>query len=311
MASLKRKIVKESNDLISHTQKILLISEQTISALKDVETDSRAYLLTSNTIFLQPFNLLKDSILKSIDELKLLTTDNPPQHHRIDSLERLSILRLGISKKLIERHQNQKNITDTTVKLVESGKVLMDNIRSLVGRIQQNENELLYNRKLAAARNEKNAETFFYIVFTSLFIFFAIVFFSIWYNIHLNRNGKWFYVAARTNIFEGRVETILNGISDPFFALDNQGLFIFINKAAKSKLGFNKRSLNGKNIFSEFPHYKYNKIGTGIQEVLNSRETQSFETFDDFLFQWQDVKIYPIEDGITVYIKYRVLGLSK
>ena len=52
MASLKRKAIKESNDLISHTQNLLLISEQTISALKDVETDSRAYLLTSNTILL-------------------------------------------------------------------------------------------------------------------------------------------------------------------------------------------------------------------------------------------------------------------
>jgi len=43
MASIKRKTVWESSSLVSHTQDLLLISEQTISALKDVETGSRAY----------------------------------------------------------------------------------------------------------------------------------------------------------------------------------------------------------------------------------------------------------------------------
>ena len=309
LASINRRTVKESNDLISHTQDLQLISEQTISALKDVETGSRAYYLTSNDIFLKPFPLLKDSVLKSINKLKFLTADNLPQQYRIDSLEQLAILRLGISKTLIT--YNQKNISDTTVRIVEKGKLIMDSIRSVVARIQQNENELLYNRKFTAARNEKNTDTLFYILFASLFISFALVFFSIWYNIYLKKNGKWFYIAARTNIFDSRVDKILNGISDPFFVLDDQGLFTFINKAAKSKLGFNKSGLNGKNIFNEFAIYKDNKIGTGIKEVLNRRQVQSFETFDDFLFQWQDVALYPIEDGVAVYIKYKVLGESK
>jgi len=176
--------------------------------------------------------------------------------------------------------------------------------------VQQNEHELLYKRKFLTARNVKSTDTLFYILFASLFVSFALVFFSIWYNIYLNKNGKWFYVAARTNIFDGIVETILNGISDPFFSLDDQGLFTFINKAAKSKLGFNKIGLDGKSIFNEFVLYKDNKIGTGIQEVLKTRQAQNFETFYDFLFQWQDVTIYPIEDGITVYIKYKDLGSS-
>jgi len=210
----------------------------------------------------------------------------------------------------MERHQNKKSISATTIKLVETGKVIMDSIRSVVVRVQQNEHELLYKRKFLTARNVKSTDTLFYILFASLFVSFALVFFSIWYNIYLNKNGKWFYVAARTNIFDGIVETILNGISDPFFSLDDQGLFTFINKAAKSKLGFNKIGLDGKSIFNEFVLYKDNKIGTGIQEVLKTRQAQNFETFYDFLFQWQDVTIYPIEDGITVYIKYKDLGSS-
>lgn len=210
----------------------------------------------------------------------------------------------------MERHQNKKSISATTIKLVETGKVIMDSIRSVVVGVQQNEHELLYKRKFLAARNVKSTDTLFYILFASLFVSFALVFFSIWYNIYLNKNGKWFYVAARTNIFDGIVETILNGISDPFFSLDDQGLFTFINKAAKSKLGFNKIGLDGKSIFNEFVLYKDNKIGTGIQEVLKTRQAQNFETFYDFLFQWQDVTIYPIEDGITVYIKYKDLGSS-
>jgi len=210
----------------------------------------------------------------------------------------------------MERHQNKKSISATTIKLVETGKVIMDSIRSVVVGVQQNEHELLYKRKFLTARNVKSTDTLFYILFASLFVSFALVFFSIWYNIYLNKNGKWFYVAARTNIFDGIVETILNGISDPFFSLDDQGLFTFINKAAKSKLGFNKIGLDGKSIFNEFVLYKDNKIGTGIQEVLKTRQAQNFETFYDFLFQWQDVTIYPIEDGITVYIKYKDLGSS-
>ncbi len=308
MASVKRKTVKESNNLISHSQDLQLISEHITSSLKDVETGSRAYYLTSNTIFLQPFTLLKDSVLMSIDKLKVLTADNLSQHYRIDSLEQLAIVRLGISKTLMA--YKQKNISDATVKIVEAGKLIMDSIRNVLGRIQQDENELLLTKEVTAARNEKNTDTIFYILFSSLFISFALVFFSIWYNVHLSKNGKWFFVAARTNIFDGRVETILNGISDPFFALDNQGLFTFINKAAKSKLGFSKIGLYGKNIFNEFALYKDNKIGIGIQDVLKTRQAQSFETFDDFLFQCQDVTIYPIEDGVTEYVKYKLLGVN-
>ena len=274
-----------------------------------METGSRAYYLTSNDIFLKPFPLLKDSVLKNINKLKLLTEDNLAQQYRIDSLEQLAIIRLGISKTLIT--VKQKKISDSTVKIVEKGKLIMDSIRSVVARIQQNENELLNTRKFTAAINEKKTDTLFYILFASLFISFALVFFSIWYNIYLKKNGKWLYVAARTNIFDSRVEKILNGINDPFFALDSQGLFTFINEAAKSKLGFNKSGLTGKNIFNEFAIYKDNKIGTGIQEVLKSRQVQNFETFDDFLFQWQAVALYPIEDGVAVYIKYKVLGKSE
>src|SRR6266508_3407391 len=73
--------------LVSHTDSVLIEREKLLSALKDAETGARGYVLTGDTSFLEPFRDAEDKVTASLEQLRVLTADNPVQQQRLDTLE--------------------------------------------------------------------------------------------------------------------------------------------------------------------------------------------------------------------------------
>lgn len=108
---------------------------------------------------------------------------------------------------------------------------------------------------------------------------------------------------TKLSIFTQRINDVIRGISDPFFSLDKNYIFIYHNDVMQDSIGIGKGILMGENIFDVFPQYKENIFGTKMQEVMETKKVAAFEVQDDFLVQWQDITIYPTSEGIAVYIK--------
>ena len=98
---------------------------------------------------------------------------------------------------------------------------------------------------------------------------------------------------------------ILEGISGGFFALDQNYRFTYWNRAAEDGTGMKRDVVLGKNVFEVFPNAKDAELGEKYRVAMESKTFQSFETcYRDERFEtWYDVRIYPTDNGISVFFQ--------
>lgn len=105
-----------------------------------------------------------------------------------------------------------------------------------------------------------------------------------------------------TNLLQ-EYKHILEGITDGFFALDEQFCFTYWNKAAEDGTGFLRNNVLGKNVFQIFPNANDTELGEKYRAAMEAKTFQRVtsaykdERFDAFF----DVRIFPMENGIVVF----------
>ncbi|WP_316770308.1 response regulator [Pedobacter frigiditerrae] len=127
-------------ELVSHTNGVLNNVNQIISFLKDAETGQRGYLLTGNKVFLEPYNGAKEKIISTFDNVKSATLDNPYQQKKIGELKKIIDNRFEVIDETIIFKQNKGTVSEASLL---AGKVYMDEARSIINDMQQEENRLL------------------------------------------------------------------------------------------------------------------------------------------------------------------------
>ena len=144
-----------------HTYKVIQESDCLLMSLLDMETGARGYVITGNESFLEPFNKGNSSYENHYDKLKQLTEDNSEQQQRL----------YNINNKYKEWVEWEKNIIIAKRKEVSSGKLkledliaivqsgygknMMDELRSILGDINNEEERLLLNRNADLIKMEK------------------------------------------------------------------------------------------------------------------------------------------------------------
>ncbi len=98
---------------------------------------------------------------------------------------------------------------------------------------------------------------------------------------------------------------ILEGISGGFFALDNQYRFTYWNRAAEEGTGLKRDAVLGKNVFEIFPNARGAEIGEKYRTAMETKTYQYIESgYRDERFEaWYDIRIYPTENGISVFFQ--------
>lgn len=120
--------LKESTELLFHSNSIQIKLEQLLSYIKDAETGQRGYIISKDTIFLQPYNNARLHIEKPISELKSLTSGDLKQYVNLDSLIKLidrRLILLSVSLKMIEDPR-------TTIKTLDENLVRGKNVMDLL-----------------------------------------------------------------------------------------------------------------------------------------------------------------------------------
>ena len=100
---------------------------------------------------------------------------------------------------------------------------------------------------------------------------------------------------------KAKTETILESIGDAFFALDGQGRFTYVNRKAEEHFGQCREELLGRVFLTVFPEYQPGQHA--FQEAMATQENRSFEHFIAPLHRWLDVRVFPLDDGISVYLR--------
>ncbi|WP_126974250.1 response regulator [Gynurincola endophyticus] len=132
-----------STDRVNHTMTVLSKLDNILSLAKDAETGQRGYLLTGNQTFLKPFDQALEEISVETTALKSLVADNPIQVFRADTLKGLVTERVRFLKNNIELYGTKNDELHHQLLL---GKEMMDNIRTYIGIMKQDELQLLNRR---------------------------------------------------------------------------------------------------------------------------------------------------------------------
>jgi signal transduction histidine kinase/CHASE3 domain sensor protein len=178
--------LSQSAKQVMHTHKVQIELEQLISNLKDAETGQRGYLITKDSVFLQPFINARVRVNESFNTLKILTADNPKQQTNLDSLYLMIDVRFKtLSHTLQIGTQNNTTKQQLTENML-MGKSMMDKIRLHINSMNNLENEYLTKRQ-----KKYEYEDYLTPVFALLLSLFSILVFIFSY-LKINKDLKAF-----------------------------------------------------------------------------------------------------------------------
>ena len=144
--------VRELSDswlLEKHTYEVLDQSEKLLSALTEIETTGRGYVISGDQKFLEPFNTRFLQIKEHVQNLRRLTADNTSQQRRLDKLEPLIMQRIAETSRVIAARASGDSKAAAEQVSSGEGKRLSEEIRQIVGEMEDEENHLLTTRDRA------------------------------------------------------------------------------------------------------------------------------------------------------------------
>ena len=100
---------------------------------------------------------------------------------------------------------------------------------------------------------------------------------------------------------KSRTESILESIGDAFFAVDKDWRFTYLNQKAEEHFQASRTELLGSSFKDRMPAW----LGKNhaYEEAMLTQGKRSFELFLPDQARWHDVGIYPLDDGISVYLR--------
>jgi len=130
----------------SHVVKLKL--EQALSSMKDAETAQRGFLLTQDSLYLEPFAGCHDRTMDLLSEIRAFTKDNEDQERDLNSLETLAEVRFRAFDHVIRQYNNPDINAATKNMHLKRAKEGMDSMRTLVLRIAEQEEAIAAGREV-------------------------------------------------------------------------------------------------------------------------------------------------------------------
>jgi PAS domain S-box-containing protein len=154
-----RKVVADVSE-VERSHEVLEASGSLLTRAIDAETGQRAFLLTGDETFLQPYNGARADIDRLLGELRALVRDDRVQMSRVDTVERLVNTRFALlDSAIVQRRAGRLSRAQDSVVLL-AGKNEMDHLRGAVAAVQRREKTLLSERRDAERRGVATATLF-------------------------------------------------------------------------------------------------------------------------------------------------------
>ena len=98
-----------------------------------------------------------------------------------------------------------------------------------------------------------------------------------------------------------RFQNTLEGISDAFVSLDQDGTVLFANSKAAALGQVVREEIIGKSIWEAFPKLQHSPLQGLVKTCLETRESAEVEYHSTFSQQWFIIKIYPSQEDLSIF----------
>lgn len=160
VGALSYRVLREENAdeaWVSHAHRVIETLDALLTDLVDAETGQRGFLLTGKSSYLQPYSSALARLQSEIDATRKFTADDPGQQRRLDRMTPLIASTLAELRKTISLRREQGMAASLAVVQTGEGKHSMDQIRSLISQMKQEETEHLKQRLTRDGVTTRNA----------------------------------------------------------------------------------------------------------------------------------------------------------
>jgi methyl-accepting chemotaxis protein len=141
----------ETQGRVSHTYQVQSMLRLLEKDLVDAETGQRGFLVTNTIQYLEPYDAGQKNFKVHIEELKKLVSDNPTQVTRAEEVQQKAQQKFAELEETITLKKTGKEKEVVALVLTNKGKQIMDDIRTNLSTMTQEEDKLLQERTKASA----------------------------------------------------------------------------------------------------------------------------------------------------------------
>ena len=150
LALVNFRSLQRAVEWVDHTRQVIDRSDALLARTVDAETGQRGYLVTGDTEFLAPRSGARRDALQALADLRQLTTDNPIQQARLDTI----VSEIGVRFVMLDSGIALRRAGQTAPlmkgDLLRAGRQRMDHVRQLIGAVKADETRLLAQRRQVA-----------------------------------------------------------------------------------------------------------------------------------------------------------------
>jgi PAS domain S-box-containing protein len=229
--------LNSSNQWITHTYQVLSQSEDVLASLVTLESNLRGYVITGNPVFFgggEPYTAFRNNaadIEQSIGRLGTMTADNRRQQANISALKNYTEQRIALMQRQVQMKMSGVP-ADSLAQLAEEGKLITDQVRSLVQRIEEEEQRLL---SLRSQENSRIVSRILLEVFLSGLIALLILSFFL-YSIFRDLNVKK-KMEEQLTASESKLKQFLEALPVGVYVVDKNGSVQYTNRQSLAILG--------------------------------------------------------------------------
>jgi len=227
---------------VSRTHAVIGEIEETLADLQDAETSQRGFLLTGDERFLDPYIAAVARLPAQIRELREITADSPEQQAAVTRLETMATQKLVALKEGIEQRRLQSvEIAPAELDRLQSGRTIMDGIRSEAVAMREREESQLKARAVGLANDSRRAIALI-LGGNALAVAVLIVVFTLLQQESARRQVA--QITAQRHAAE--VEDLYNNAPCGYHSLDRNGLILNMNDTELLWLGYTRTEIVGK-----------------------------------------------------------------
>ena len=325
---------------VQHSELVRVQLERALTTILNAEAGQRGYLLTQDTSYLAPYAIARVDMDHEAAALRELTSDNPVQRSRVDSLLLVSDAKLVTMDQTVQLTQAGQRDSAQKIVMTGRGANLTAAARQLIDAMEATEAELLDAR--TRIYDSRKLGVILVIVIGSLLGASLSIATMLWLRTGIRQleqakdtieeqsdelaeelkksqmltdrlatsNDGLRQANIATEAARTRFEQLLESTDEGVYGMDEEGLCTFMNRSGAQSLGYQRGDLLGKNVHDVLHHHRTDGSVYPLDEcpIYNSvRDNTSVRVSDD-VFWTRDGRAVPVEytsspivsDGITV-----------
>ncbi|MBX2917429.1 MAG: CHASE3 domain-containing protein [Cyclobacteriaceae bacterium] len=272
-----------------HTRQVVNISQHILSSITELESAQRAYIITANEEYLQPYQVAILNLDSLVRTLFRLVQDNAVQEVRVSQLKRIINKKQEWVGKVIETRK-ESFLQAQALVATGIGIELMNQIRDRIAIIQQEEDKLYLQRGNLGKQTLLRFQGSFAGLLVVTAVFVTILFFQI------NKNMKArLLVEQQLQTASAEIHDLYNYAPCGYLSVDATTTIITVNQTLLDWLGYQAHEVAGKMKYTDLlSEQSRNEFRTRFKHEIDQYQVKGYVSGLEFDFMRKDKSIFPV-----------------